>query len=334
MRRLLIVLLALGPAAACAPYLYPAGPPERAPAIERAEADAGNAALVMADGVRLPLRAWPPEGPPRAVILALHGLNDYSKAFEEPAADWAEAGFLTYAYDQRGFGRAPHRGRWAGVATYVDDLRAAARLIRDRHPDLPLVLLGESMGGAIVMTAAAGDDPPDADRLVLVAPAVWGREVMPWWQRAALDFFAHTLPWLEVSGQNLGKQPSDNIAMLRALGRDPLVLKQNRIDAIWGLVNLMDAARAAAPRLDGPALILYGDREDLIPPEAWRSLLAALPEDGCLAVRVYDSGYHMLLRDLDADRVIADVAAYAAAAQPPCTGAPASVLAGERYQTP
>ena len=40
------------------------------------------------DGLALPLRAWLPEdGAPRAVVLALHGFNDYSKAFEAAGAD-------------------------------------------------------------------------------------------------------------------------------------------------------------------------------------------------------------------------------------------------------
>ena len=43
----------------------------------------------------------------KAVILALHGFNDYSNAFAMPARLWAERGIASYAYDQRGFGGAP-----------------------------------------------------------------------------------------------------------------------------------------------------------------------------------------------------------------------------------
>src|SRR5216683_1843458 len=68
--------------------------------------------LVAADGATLPLRRWLPEGRPRAVVLALHGFNDYSNAFAGAGAGWAKNGIATYAYDQRGFGAAPGRGRW------------------------------------------------------------------------------------------------------------------------------------------------------------------------------------------------------------------------------
>ena len=53
--------------------------------------------------------------PVRAVILALHGFNDYSNAFEGPGEVWAGHGIATYAYDQRGFGAAPERGLWPGT---------------------------------------------------------------------------------------------------------------------------------------------------------------------------------------------------------------------------
>src|SRR6185312_7174511 len=73
--------------------------------------------LVASDGAHLPLRFWLPEDKPRAVILALHGFNDYSEAFALPAAQWAKDGIATYAYDQRGFGAAPERGASSRIST-------------------------------------------------------------------------------------------------------------------------------------------------------------------------------------------------------------------------
>ena len=56
------------------------------------------------DGYRIAFSAWAATKP-RAVIVALHGMNDYGEAFALPAKFWAENGVTTYAYDQRGFGR-------------------------------------------------------------------------------------------------------------------------------------------------------------------------------------------------------------------------------------
>ena len=268
--------------------------------------------LQMADGAILPLRSWAPAGKPRAVILALHGFNDYSKAFEAPGAYFARHGILTYAYDQRSFGDAPNTGIWPGTEALTADLRNAARLVRQRHPDLPLILLGESMGGAVIMTAMAERPLPEASGVVLVAPAIWSREVMPPWQRTALNIAAHSIPAMQFTGGDFGKVPSDNIAMLRRLSRDPKVIKWTRVDAIYGLSNLMDAAYDAAPALHGNVLILFGDKEDILPEAAMRQFEMRLPKAECgIRLVSYRSGFHMLLRDLKAETVMRDIAAWA-----------------------
>jgi alpha-beta hydrolase superfamily lysophospholipase len=101
--------------------------------------------------------------------------------------------------------------------------------------------------------------------------------------------------------------------MLRALSRDPLVIRQTRVDAMWGIVNLMDSALAAAPRFDAPALFLYGAKDEIVPPEATLRMFDSLPDGGQHTIAVYDEGYHMLLRDLQAGTVWHDVLAWIAA---------------------
>ena len=211
-------------ASACAPLVKPAGPPAVEPVV--------NAGTIVADdGASLPLHAWPPEGAePSAVILGVHGFNDYGRFLDAPATWLAARGIATYAYDQRGFGRAANRGLWPGTETLARDLKAAVRALRRRHPGVPLYVLGESMGGAVVMVAMAEPDPPDVDGVILVAPAVWGRETMPWYQTAALWTAAHTVPWKTATGRGLGIRPSDNMEMLRAFSRDPLVIKKTRFE--------------------------------------------------------------------------------------------------------
>ncbi len=211
--------------------------------------------FVAADGSVLPVRSWtPPAENIKAVILVLHGFNDYSRFFTAAGEFLSQRGFASYAYDLRGFGLAPGRGLWAGVDAYVDDLKVLSELLRTRHPGVPQYILGESMGGALAIVAMTSDHPPKADGLILSSPAVWGRSTMPWYQSALLDTMAHTAPWLQLTGEGLKIMPSDNIDMLRKLGRDPLVIKATRIDAMYGLTNLMDAALDKASQLKTPTL--------------------------------------------------------------------------------
>jgi len=297
------LILCLLFAGACAPTVARPGAAERAPMLM-------DDHIATSDGTKLPLRVWRGKGAPKAVVLGLHGFNDYSKSFEHPAKTWTAAGLAVYAYDQRGFGAGVKAGLWHGTDAMTDDLIAASLLLRQRHPGVPLYLVGESMGAAVILAAYTGAERPVVDGVVLSAPAVWARDHMPIYQRAALWLGAHTLPWMKLTGQGLKIRASDNDDMLRALGRDPLVIKATRIDALYGLTNLMDEALAAAPKLDTRALILYGREEQVIPEEARQALLDALPAGGKWRSVEYETGFHMLLRDLNADLVLRDIAAW------------------------
>ena len=283
--------------------------------------------FVAADGAVLPLRKWlPPRdrggGEARAVILALHGFNDYSNAFEGPGETWSREGIATYAYDQRGFGAAPERGFWPGRAALAADAATATQVLRRLYPRAPVYLLGESMGGAvavIALTGESGTPVPDVDGVILTAPAVWGRPTMGLLPRLTLWAGVRLMPGLALSGRGLEIKPSDNIAMLRALARDPLVIHETRIDTIYGLVDLMDATLASAPLLDAPMLVAYGAKDEIVPKVAITRFVDALPPEPQRRHRLawYDDGYHMLLRDLQAPVVVADVASWALVSRAP-----------------
>jgi alpha-beta hydrolase superfamily lysophospholipase len=307
--RTLSLIFAAGLAlAACTPGLTP--PPRPLPPSVHDKFDP----MIAADGTVLPLHRTLPDGKPRAVIVALHGFNDYSNAFTDAARFFAGSKIATFAYDQRGFGEAPDRGYWDGVPAMVSDANTAVALARKQFPGVPVYLMGESMGGALAMVATTGPHPVAVDGVILVAPAVWSRPTMNVFERVGLWLASHTVPWLGVSGGGLGIVPSDNIEMLKKLGRDPLVIKSTLVGTLHGLVDLMDAAYATAPHLTKPTLLLYGERDRIVPPGATCSMFEHLPTraaaDRTWRTVLYPAGYHMLLRDLQGERVMSDIVAW------------------------
>ncbi len=271
---------------------------------------------IMDDGYELPLEHWLPEAEPQAVVLALHGFNDYRNAFASVGPYLAARGIATYAYDQRGFGATADRGFWVGSDRMIADARTMVELLRIQHPSLPVYLLGESMGGAVSLATASGVDEL-VDGAVLVAPAVWARETMPWYQRWALAVARTVAPGWQPTGHGLKRQASDNIPMLRAFGRDPLVIKKTRIDAVAGLADLMDLALASAPRVNTRTLVLYGERDEIVPKLPTCRMLQTLPSNVDWRLGLYPEGYHMLTRDLNGEQVIADIASWILAPQQP-----------------
>ncbi len=288
----------------CVAEATPPGPRTAAPEL-------ATDAFVMSDGARLPIRVWLPDGPPQSVILALHGFNDSRDAWEIPAPDFAAAGIAVYAPDQRGFGEAPGRGLWPGGDALVDDAAEMVGLLRRRHPGLPVVLMGESMGGAVLMCLGARPGAPQVEGYVLVSPAVWGRARMNGIMRGSLWLASTLVPGMEVSRPPPPVQvfASDNMAALVRLSRDPLTILSTRMDTLRGLVDLMDAALASAPGFTARALFMYGAEDELVPKDAtlatWRSLP---PAQHCLAY--YPNGWHLMLRDTHRDVPIGDVVAW------------------------
>lgn len=259
--------------------------------------------------LELPADEWRPPGPPAALILAVHGFNDYHAGFGEVGAFFAANGILLRAYDQPGFGATPERGRWAGAPALRAALDRELMALKARYPGVPAYVMGESMGAAVTAQAAASPDFPGAAGIILVAPAVWGGLALSPLYRLVLNTVDAVAPGMHLTGSSLKILASDNIPMLIGLGRDPLFIKETRVDAIKGLVDLMGEARTTGPALHLPVLILSGYRDQVIPPSAQRSFAASVTSPSC-TFAAYPNGWHYLLRDMQRVTVWTDVLAW------------------------
>lgn len=297
-RLVLLVPLLAGYTVACTPVVQQAGEARVAPELTAKS-------LTTFDNKNLPVKIWIAAEKTRAVIIAVHGINDYSNAFAFAGSWWSMQGITTIAYDQRGFGAAPNTGVWPGQELLVKDLASLVNQAKEKYPAAPIYLLGESMGGAVVMTAVGDPDFPEVAGAILSAPAVWGWQSLNIFYKTVLWTAAHTFPETKLTGRGLGVQASDNISVLRNLGSDPFFIKATRIDAIYGLVDLMDNAYEAADDLLPPVLLLYGEKDQLVPKSSVEAMAARLPKD--VDIVLYENGWHMLMRDLQAPVVWQDI---------------------------
>ncbi len=308
MSRLFAALLAAVMLAGCTPLMVQqAGQPPlgfQGPHIERD-------AIVSFDGARLGLSQWDATGEPWAVIVGVHGMNDYANAFHMAAPWWAEQGVTTLAYDQRGFGRSPGRGVWADDAATTEDLRTVTALVRRQYPKAVVVVAGESMGGAIAAEAFASDRPPAADLLVLLSPAVWGWKTQPLPFKTTLWFAANFTASKVYTPPNwLTRKvtPTDNREELIAMGRDPLMIWGARSDTLYGLVTSMERASRAVGQAPVPTLYLYGAHDQIIPKKAAFKAAANLKPTDRSAY--YADGWHLLTRDHEGPMVWKDILAF------------------------
>ncbi len=308
MVRVLVTLLAAVLLSGCTPLMVqrPGQPPFgfQGPRIEAND-------IVSFDGAKLGLSEWDAPGDPWAVIVGLHGMNDYANAFHLAAPWWASQGITTIAYDQRGFGRSPGRGVWAGDDLMVEDLRTVASLARQKYPHALLVVAGESLGGAVAAEAFASDRPPSADRLVLLSPAVWGWREQPLPYKTLLWFAANfTGPKIYTPPSWLTSKvsPSDNREELLAMGRDPLMIWGARSDTLYGLVSTMDRAADDVGKAKVPTFYLYGAHDQIIPKQAAFKAAAQLKVTDRSVY--YANGWHLMMRDRQGPKVWNDILAF------------------------
>ena len=101
-----------------------------------------------------------PAGAPRAAVIIVHGMAEHAARYRRFAAELAAHGYAVYAPDLRGHGRtaeSDERLGWAGADGWNAMLRDLARLIElagERHPGVPVVLFGHSMGSILAQRVA------------------------------------------------------------------------------------------------------------------------------------------------------------------------------------
>jgi acylglycerol lipase len=271
--------------------------------------------FVSFDGAELGLTYWPGQEAGEAaghVVVGLHGMNDYANAFHMAAPYWASKGVTVYAYDQRGFGRSPERGIWPDEELMREDLRTAVDLVKQYHPDSKITVVGISMGASVAMSAFGSDQPPAADQFIASGPGLRGWGAMNLTYRTSLWLSAHVRPgWIVQPPRRFVRiEPSDNIEMLQRTWSDPLMMPTNRIDQVYGLVSLMERAHERAPNLPEslPTLMSYGANDYVVPAKGVERTAKVLPSH--VRTVYYEKGFHMLLRDLQAQTVHDDYLAF------------------------
>ncbi|HYI80459.1 MAG TPA: alpha/beta hydrolase [Thermoleophilaceae bacterium] len=256
-------------------------------------------------GLEIYWQAWLPEGEPRAVVTIAHGGAEHSGRYAWTAGRLTARGYAVYALDHRGHGRS------AGPRAYVDridnavaDLHTLGVLARDRHPGLPVVLLGHSMGGLISLAYALRYQD-ELSGLVLSAPlAVLEANPVARTAVRALSAVAPRLPIYKIDGTTVSRDPE----VVRAYDADPLnhrgMLPARTVGEIAATVATFDAR---LPELTLPILTVYGSGDRLVD-NAGSKLVDARSGSEDSALIAYEGLYHEVLNEPERERVVADVA--------------------------
>lgn len=205
-------------------------------------------------------------------MLLLHGLNEHSGRYEHVGDALVAAGLHVVAHDHRGHGGSSGRRSYIGsFDEFLDDVEDHLAVLRAADDAGLLVLLGHSMGGLIAHAyCVSGRPPPD---LLVSSGAPLSPVGVPRWQRKLAGPLARIVPTLRVGR---GFDPA-------VLSRDPNVAAAYLADPLVGrgvtaalgsaLFDGMDRCAAHAGPLALPALVLHGEVDELVPPQATEGLV-------------------------------------------------------------
>ncbi len=222
--------------------------------------------LAGTDGLELYRRRWTPGRPPRAQVVITHGAGEHLGRYEHVAERLTRAGYEVHAHDHRGHGRSQgHRADIGPMDKVVADLRTMVALARGEHRELPLFLLGHSMGGCIALEYALRHED-EIDGLILSSPLASVNAASPV-ERAAAKAIATVLPRLGVHGVDTSLISRDP-AVVRAYEEDPLV--HHRKLPARTVAELTRAAESFPDRLGGltvPLYVFHGRADRITEPE-------------------------------------------------------------------
>lgn len=243
---------------------------------------------------------WP-NADARALAVLVHGYGEHIGRYGHVADALHGHGATVVGHDHVGHGRsAGERVLLEDVEPVVDDLHRVVAWARSDRPDLPLVLIGHSMGGMLAVRYAQRHGGQLA-ALVLSGP------VLGSWEAAGQLLATDPIPDVPIDPAVLSRDP----AVGEAYAQDPLVWHGPfRRKTLQALVDGLDRIARAGRIPDLPTLWVHGSDDQLVPIGPSREAIRELVPDEHRTEVVRRGARHEVFNELDRDEVLAEVTGF------------------------
>lgn len=249
--------------------------------------------FITTDGIALIGHRWLPEGSPRALVCVVHGLGEHGGRYDHVAADLTAAGYAVIAPDHRGHGRSGGlRGHVDGFDTFVADLCGFIEAQQSTlDADLPLYLLGHSMGGLITIRTLQTTDTPRVAGAVISNPLLGVAVKVPVIKATAGRLLSKLLPKLRLDNEIDSSDICRDPAVVTAYDADPLV--HSKVSTRWytSMISALESANSQPGAITTPTLWLLSGADQMCDTSVTRSFVASLPE-GQTATLDFPEAFH------------------------------------------
>ncbi|MGQ9720943.1 MAG: lysophospholipase [Candidatus Jordarchaeum sp.] len=259
-------------------------------------------------GIKLYYQFWKPEQV-KAVMVAAHGLAEYSERYTHVADHFANEGIAFYALDHRGHGLSEGiRGYIDSFDDYLDDLDTFIDMVKQSEKGKKIILLGHSLGGTIAI-AYALKNPKKINYLILSSPGLkLASELDPELVKAILELSKNN-PTQELPNQIDPYNLSHDKQLCEKYDKDPLVFKTITARFAVEFFTTMEDLLKNADKLKVPTLLLVAGDDKLVSPEGSKEFAKRVKEKD-FKMKIYDGFYHELFNEVEKEKVFKDVDAW------------------------
>ena len=253
-------------------------------------------------------RIWSGDDASRGTLILVHGLGDHSGRYERLAKQVVMHGWSLCGYDLPGHGRSPgKRGRTGSYDQLLADLSAVRDHLLSESPGVPHVILGNSMGGNLVLNYLLrrehfGSNPIAPTGIILSSPMILppGNHQRP--EVLAAWLTGHLFPRRRIHKPTAVEKLTSDHEQAREHKDDPLT--HSRIGLKLGTQLLAQGRWALdhAREVDVPTLVMHGSEDDLIDQAACEHLSIRIGE--LAQYKVWPGLRHELYHDVTSDLVV------------------------------
>jgi acylglycerol lipase len=261
-----------------------------------------------AGGIEIHLKSWPPRRvrSTKGMVVICHGGGEHSGRYQHVADRLTAAGYGVYAHDQRGHGESGGKpGMIDRMGNATADLGTVVGKAREKAGDeKPVFLLAHSLGGCVGLQYAL-DNPGALDGLVLSAPLAKLGAANP------AQLVAARVVSVVAPGTSVFKVDSSTVsrdeAVVKAYDEDPLVLHKGLpARTVTEVASAIRGFEKRLPRLEVPLLVMVGDADRLVPPDAAR-MVEELAGSEDKEIIEYHGLFHEILNEPEQEQVMDDL---------------------------
>ncbi len=258
-------------------------------------------------GRKLFLRTWKPDNTNtklKGIVLIAHGYAEHSDRYNYTAKYFTDNNYAVYAPDHYGHGRS--EGVKADVPDFrifVEDLLSVLSKIQSTEKDIPIFLLGHSMGGAIstILASSAGNS---LKGLILSGASIRiDGDVSNFVKSISkiIALIAPYLPLVDFAVEGISKDPE----VVEAYKNDPYNYN-GKVRARMGREMLRSEeliTEQLLSKISIPTLILHGEKDPLVNTECSQIIYSNISSKD-KEINILDNLYHEILNEPEKDEVL------------------------------